>query len=161
MVEITKVLTEECMSIVVSFTSPKDECRLPIVYPSFKNVSDSDAMWERVYVWRKLVAKSVAWSGMNLYWVQVKGILETKHLSPNTSYVYFIFKFPKDFDSGSFIEGHLELNVCKETIYDYHISVISQPLSEEVQEREDGWNEVEMGKFFNDHGEDYLIVFKI
>ncbi|KAH1247800.1 F-box protein SKIP3 [Glycine max] len=44
--DITKVLPEECISMIVSFTSPEDACRLSLVSPFFKEIADSDAVWE-------------------------------------------------------------------------------------------------------------------
>lgn len=42
---ITKVLPEECVATIISFTSPKDACQLSLVSPSFKEIADSEAVW--------------------------------------------------------------------------------------------------------------------
>nr|AWL54296.1 phloem protein 2-11 [Boehmeria nivea] len=39
-------LPEECISHIISLTSPKDACRLSLVSPLFRSASDSDAVWE-------------------------------------------------------------------------------------------------------------------
>ncbi|XVE81399.1 hypothetical protein DITRI_Ditri15bG0060200 [Diplodiscus trichospermus] len=45
--DITRVLPEECLSLIISLTSPRDACRSALVSPVLKSVADSDAVWER------------------------------------------------------------------------------------------------------------------
>ncbi|KAH7521823.1 hypothetical protein FEM48_Zijuj07G0073000 [Ziziphus jujuba var. spinosa] len=44
--EITQ-LPEECISLIISFTSPKDACRSSLVCPLFRSAMDSDMVWRR------------------------------------------------------------------------------------------------------------------
>ncbi|XWS58812.1 hypothetical protein CRYUN_Cryun08bG0065800 [Craigia yunnanensis] len=41
-----KALPHDCIAAVLSFTSPRDACRLSLVSTIFKSASDSDAVWE-------------------------------------------------------------------------------------------------------------------
>ncbi|OMO88324.1 hypothetical protein COLO4_20293 [Corchorus olitorius] len=45
--DLTKVLPEECLSLIISLTSPGDACRLAVVCPALRSAADSDAVWER------------------------------------------------------------------------------------------------------------------
>nr|XP_048332807.1 F-box protein PP2-B10-like [Ziziphus jujuba var. spinosa] len=45
-VEITQ-LPEECISHIISFTSPRDACRLSLVCPLFRSAIDSDVVWRK------------------------------------------------------------------------------------------------------------------
>ncbi|KAK2640874.1 hypothetical protein Ddye_022637 [Dipteronia dyeriana] len=40
-------LPEECIAAAISFTSPRDACRLACVSTTFKSAADSDAVWDR------------------------------------------------------------------------------------------------------------------
>ncbi|XWS42924.1 hypothetical protein CRYUN_Cryun16bG0055500 [Craigia yunnanensis] len=39
-------LPQDCIAVVLSFTSPRDACRLSLVSTLFKSTSESDAVWE-------------------------------------------------------------------------------------------------------------------
>ncbi|MBA0680988.1 hypothetical protein Goari_012653, partial [Gossypium aridum] len=39
-------LPQDCIATVISFTSPRDACRLSLVSTTFKPASESDAVWE-------------------------------------------------------------------------------------------------------------------
>lgn len=41
------VLPEGCIAVIISFTSPRDACRLASVSKIFKSAADSDQVWER------------------------------------------------------------------------------------------------------------------
>ncbi|KAJ4722947.1 F-box protein [Melia azedarach] len=45
--DITSVLPPECVSHIVSLTSPRDACRLSAVSPAIRSVANSDAVWEK------------------------------------------------------------------------------------------------------------------
>ncbi|KAK2643922.1 hypothetical protein Ddye_019117 [Dipteronia dyeriana] len=45
--DICVVLPEECISRIISFTSPRDACRSSVVSPTFKSAVESDAVWEK------------------------------------------------------------------------------------------------------------------
>ncbi|XP_017974384.1 PREDICTED: F-box protein PP2-B10 isoform X1 [Theobroma cacao] len=43
--DMTKVLPDECMSLIISLTSPRDACRMALVSRALRSVADSDAVW--------------------------------------------------------------------------------------------------------------------
>ncbi|KAL9408674.1 hypothetical protein AB3S75_047120 [Citrus x aurantiifolia] len=45
--DITNVLPAECISHIISLTTPRDACRLAVVSPAFKSAADSDLVWEK------------------------------------------------------------------------------------------------------------------
>ncbi|KAL9408676.1 hypothetical protein AB3S75_047122 [Citrus x aurantiifolia] len=44
--DITIALPAECISNIISRTTPRDACRLSVVSPVFKSAADSDYVWE-------------------------------------------------------------------------------------------------------------------
>ncbi|KAL5848620.1 hypothetical protein ACOSQ4_006633 [Xanthoceras sorbifolium] len=60
--DVTVVLPEECISRIISFTSPRDACRSSVVSPAFKSASDSDAVWERFLPsdYQKIISSSIS-----------------------------------------------------------------------------------------------------
>lgn len=44
-VSMTNILPEECISYILSFTSPTDVCRSKLVSPVFRSAADSDTIW--------------------------------------------------------------------------------------------------------------------
>ncbi|KAJ4841174.1 hypothetical protein Tsubulata_024303 [Turnera subulata] len=58
--DITKVLPEECLNLVISLTSPRDACRSSLVSHSFQLAADSDAVWDRFLPsdWLQIVSDS-------------------------------------------------------------------------------------------------------
>ncbi|KAL2469126.1 F-box protein PP2-B13 [Forsythia ovata] len=42
-----KTLPEDCVSTILSLTSPQDVCRMLLVYPEVRPAADSDIVWER------------------------------------------------------------------------------------------------------------------
>ncbi|KAJ4722944.1 F-box protein [Melia azedarach] len=44
--DITLILPEDCISHIISLTSPRDACRLTVVSPVFKSAAESDTVWE-------------------------------------------------------------------------------------------------------------------
>lgn len=96
-----------------------------------------------------------------VWWLEVKGSLETKHLSPNTNYAaYLVYNFSEDIDSG-LTDRPVELAVYAGCVNESHKSVILQPPGEGVRQREDGWTEVEMGEFFNEYAEDGSVNLRL
>ncbi|KAL5540589.1 hypothetical protein UlMin_043538 [Ulmus minor] len=41
------LLPEGCIATIISFTTPRDACRLCLVSPIFRSAAESDAVWER------------------------------------------------------------------------------------------------------------------
>ncbi|KAJ4722953.1 F-box protein [Melia azedarach] len=46
--DMTSVLPMECVSHIISFTSPRDACRLLAVSPAISSAANSDAVWEKL-----------------------------------------------------------------------------------------------------------------
>ncbi|XP_031250059.1 LOW QUALITY PROTEIN: F-box protein PP2-B3-like [Pistacia vera] len=159
---ITAVLPEECLSQIISLTSPRDaaNCKVSVVSPLFKSATDSDAVWERLLPsdYHEIVSDSVSSSellvslskkdlyfhlchnpilikkgtmsfaldkesgkkcymfgvtGLYITWRGIKVKIETKILSPKTTYgVYVVYKFP-EFGDG-LQRGPIQLSFCFE-----------------------------------------------
>ncbi|PON72905.1 Phloem protein [Trema orientale] len=64
--EITQ-LPEECISHIISLTSPRDACRSSLVSPLFRSVADSDVVWERFLPsdYRNAISQSVVFPVLN------------------------------------------------------------------------------------------------
>ncbi|XP_028782014.1 F-box protein PP2-B11-like [Neltuma alba] len=226
--DITKVLPRDCMSKIVSFTTPRDACRSSAVCSAFKDSADSDETWEAFLPadCHHLVAQSSAppanldsltkkqlyhhlcdhplllanntmsfsldkesgkkcymigarglwilwspdlryWSYASIqesrfpevavldhvWWFEVKGILNTRLLSPKTTYdVFFIFQFGSEIlgFTGTFINFSLN----KSGAFTSEGQVVLYPPRIGVKEREDGWLEIKVGEFYTDHEED-------
>ncbi|KAF7825164.1 putative ripening-related protein 1 [Senna tora] len=96
-----------------------------------------------------------------VWWFEVKGSFQTKHLSPNTAYaVFFVFKFERE--KRGFKDKYVEFTVNYEGSINGSLKrLILDPPENAVQQREDGWMEVEMGDFFNENEHDDLVQFRI
>lgn len=44
--EITKVLPDDCISLIISLTSPRDACRMALLSHAFNSIADSNAVWQ-------------------------------------------------------------------------------------------------------------------
>ncbi|KAI4346197.1 hypothetical protein L6164_013269 [Bauhinia variegata] len=96
-----------------------------------------------------------------VWWLEVKGRIETKLLSSNTTYgVFFIFKFGRI--KWRFDKRRLELTVNFEgNVNESQKKVFPDTPRNGPQPRMDGWMEVEMGEFFNEFGDDGSVMFKL
>ncbi|KAK6159860.1 hypothetical protein DH2020_003241 [Rehmannia glutinosa] len=107
-----ETLPEECLSHVISFTSPRDACRSSIVSGMFRDAADSDLAWENFLpsdyreiisrsvspvefsskkeLFRKLSSTPLLIDGGNklimVCWLEIRGKINTRMLSPNTTY---------------------------------------------------------------------------
>lgn len=45
--DITFVLPAQCISYIISLTTPRDASRLSVACPAFKSAADSDSVWEK------------------------------------------------------------------------------------------------------------------
>ncbi|XVF65118.1 hypothetical protein PTKIN_Ptkin09bG0221200 [Pterospermum kingtungense] len=232
--DITNKLPEECISYILSFTSPTDVCRSKLVSPVFRSAADSDTIWgkflpsdcydiistsssSRV---NQLIASmsktqlyfhlcrnpiiidngtmsfgldkatgkkcymlgarrlSIAWGNTpnywtwkslpesrfsevaelkEVWWLDVEGTIETKLLSPKTTYVaYLVHKFARS--KYGFEKKPVDLHVRLEASdAGRTFRVFLDPSANIPQfsrERGDGWMEVKLGEFFNEHGDD-------
>lgn len=98
-----------------------------------------------------------------VWWLEVKGKIDTQVLSPNTNYAaYLVFKLNKR--SGTGFSGR---NVSLQVIINEAVSKVWKVSLEEednpqhVGARGDGWMEVEIGEFFNERGDDGAVEFSV
>ncbi|GFP96504.1 F-box protein pp2-b15 [Phtheirospermum japonicum] len=226
-----EALPEECLSHIVSLTSPGDACRAAAVSASLRDAADSDLAWENLLPsdYHEIVSRSVsplefssnkdlfrrlsttpllvdggkmtfsidkstnkkccmlsarelaiAWSSDSLCWswkpllgsrfpevielimvcwLEIRGKLNTRMLSPNTTYCAFIIIQLRDrafgLDKAPF-EVSVEVGDYKtqKTLYlelDGHkdFKARSEKEDEVVRGRVDTWLEVELGEFYN------------
>ncbi|XWS13459.1 hypothetical protein CRYUN_Cryun36dG0038900 [Craigia yunnanensis] len=232
--DITNILPEECISYILSFTSPTDVCRSKLVSPVFRSAADSDTIWGKFLPSdcydiisnssssssNQLIASmsktqlyfhlcnnpviidngtmsfgldkatgkkcymlgarrlSIAWADTpnywrwkrlpesrfsevadlkQVWWLDVKGTIETKILSPKTTYVaYLVYKFATS--RSGFEKKPVDLHVeLEESDAGRTFRVFLDPSANIPQfsrDRGDGWMEVKLGEFFNEHGDD-------
>ncbi|XVF65109.1 hypothetical protein PTKIN_Ptkin09bG0220300 [Pterospermum kingtungense] len=99
-----------------------------------------------------------------VWWLEVKGEIETRILSSRTNYAaYFVFKL--SMNRYGFSEGTVDLQVNVDGVEAGEVrSVFLDPPEDEPQqalERGDGWMEIEMGEFFNECGDDGTLEFSL
>ncbi|KAH9680949.1 F-box protein PP2-B10 [Citrus sinensis] len=60
--DITIALPAECISNIISLTTPRDACRLSVVSPVFKSAADSDSVWENFLPsdYKQIISNSVS-----------------------------------------------------------------------------------------------------
>ncbi|KAE8670272.1 hypothetical protein F3Y22_tig00112159pilonHSYRG00143 [Hibiscus syriacus] len=231
--DFTRILPEECQSLIISLTSPADACRSAMVSPSLRSVADSDAVWEKflpcdynsilssssslLSLGKKELyshlsshpvlirngtmsfqlekgsgkkcymlgarALSIIWGDTPSYWtwtserdsrfpevaelklvwwLDVKGKMETRILSPNTNYAaYLVFRLRRRHTSG-FRRRTVGLNVNIDGMVPreaQRVSLDSRDEPQHVRERGDEWMEVEMGEFWSECGDDGTVEF--
>ncbi|KAK0608012.1 hypothetical protein LWI29_024098 [Acer saccharum] len=234
--DVSVILPEECISHIISNTSPRDACRSSMVSPHFKSAADSDYVWESFLptdyqqIISNLVSPSsslsslskkdlylhlchnpilinngtmsfslekesgkkcymvgargltVVWGETPAYWIwpslpesrfsevcelnyvwwlNVKGTIDTKILSPNTTYaVYFVFSSAKS--NHGLQTRPIELSVHFEgSEGPQRRRVFLNPpedMPRLTPDRGDGWSEIDMGGFFNENGDDGTVV---
>ncbi|KAL4298085.1 hypothetical protein GQ457_12G001950 [Hibiscus cannabinus] len=234
--DFTRILPEECLCLIISFTSPADACRSALVCPALRSAADSDAVWEKFLPcdYKSIISSSATlvsmgkkelyfslfshpiliqngtmsfqlekWSGKKCYmlgaraltiiwgdddlsywtwksqpdsrfpevaelrsvwWLELKGRIETTILSPNTKYAaYFVFQLRSSGAIG-FKGIPVGLNVSVNGIASSEARRVSLDYRDEprhVRERGDGWMEVEMGEFLNEYGDDGTVDFSL
>ncbi|PON72906.1 Phloem protein [Trema orientale] len=97
-----------------------------------------------------------------VWWLQLIANVETKILSQNTTYAaYLVFKLREDEYKYGFDQRPVQLCVNFEGRDLDVLSVFLDPSSNMLplpQDRGDGWKEIEMGEFYNENGEDGLVL---
>ncbi|KAL2325287.1 hypothetical protein Fmac_024345 [Flemingia macrophylla] len=97
-------LPEGCVATILAHTTPKDACRLSLVSKIFRSAAESDAAWERflppnynsqdfvpLHYTSKKFPKVAQLKGT--CWLEIRGVINTRALSPNTQYVaYLVYK---------------------------------------------------------------------
>ncbi|KAL4297371.1 hypothetical protein GQ457_12G001820 [Hibiscus cannabinus] len=257
--DFTRIFPEECLSLLVSFTSPADACRLAMVCPALRSAVDCDAAWEMFLPsnYKSIISESSSSSSSSLlslgkkelyfhlsshpiviqngtmlqfcafvikqslqldkesgvkcymlgarslsitwgdtsykwtwtslpesrfafsfvffrfpevaelklvWWLEVKGRIETRILSPNTNYAaYLVFKLRNRRTTG-FRQRPVGMNVNVDGVgsrEERRVSLDPRDESRHVRERGDGWMEAEMGEFFNENGDDGTVEFSV
>ncbi|KAL9411197.1 hypothetical protein AB3S75_044899 [Citrus x aurantiifolia] len=64
--DITNALPVECISHIISLTTPRDACRVAVVSPIFKSAADSDLVWEKFLptAYKLIISNSVSSSSL-------------------------------------------------------------------------------------------------
>ncbi len=99
-----------------------------------------------------------------MWGLQIKGSLDGKLLSPNTTYeAYFIFKFAKSRHGFERRPVKLKLHFEGSGNENSHSMYLDPPtkMPQLTQVRGDGWMKIKMGEFFNEHGDDGNVVFSV
>ncbi|MBA0588470.1 hypothetical protein Gorai_001571, partial [Gossypium raimondii] len=100
-----------------------------------------------------------------VWWIEVKGKIETRNLSPNTNYViYLVFKL-RDRHTIELKHRTVGLHVNDDRVASWELRrVLIDPYRCEalyIRDRGDGWMEVEMGQFLNECGDDRTLEFSL
>nr|DAD36998.1 TPA_asm: hypothetical protein HUJ06_007639 [Nelumbo nucifera] len=119
---------------------------------------------------------------LNVCWLEIRGKVETRVLSPRTTYAaYLVFKLAEERQGLGLVPAEVFVSFIGDGVgevenhnvyldeywpsYDPWYPFLSptvlpppaslrQPEGQSPREREDGWMEIEMGEFFNDQGDD-------
>ncbi|XP_022722747.1 F-box protein PP2-B11-like isoform X2 [Durio zibethinus] len=97
-----------------------------------------------------------------VWWLDVKGKIETRKLSPGTNYAaYLVFKLRRR--RYGFRQRTVGVHVNMEGTTSGEVRSVSldypQNVPQQAQERGDGWMEIEMGEFLNECGDDGTVEF--
>lgn len=98
-----------------------------------------------------------------VWWLEVKGKIDSKILSPNTNYVaYLVFKLNKRYARG-FSRRNVTLQFIVNEVVSkvWNVSLEQEDNPQHVRARGDGWMEVEIGEFFNECGDDGTVEFSL
>ncbi|XP_022722749.1 F-box protein PP2-B11-like [Durio zibethinus] len=99
-----------------------------------------------------------------VWWLEVKGRIETRNLSPRTNYAaYLVFKLNRR--SYGFRDSTVGVHVNVEGTTTGEVRSVfldyPQNVPQQAQERRDGWMEIEMGEFLNEYGDDGTVEFSL
>ncbi|KAJ0034383.1 hypothetical protein Pint_25376 [Pistacia integerrima] len=181
--DMSDVFPEECISETISFTCARDACRFSVVSTVFKSAADSDAVWEKFLPsdCREIISGSASplllttnLSKKDLYLHLchnpiiinngTMGKIDTKILSPKTNYgAYLVFKLTES--TSGFRTRPVKLGVYLEGIDNgERRNVYLDPprnTPKLSQKRGDGWMEIEMGEFFNENGDNGMLICSV
>ncbi|XVF38041.1 hypothetical protein REPUB_Repub20aG0063600 [Reevesia pubescens] len=232
------VLPAECVSLIISLTSPEDACRSALVSLALRSIADSDVVWERFLPcdYKEIIsgssssssllslrkkdlfshlslhpiliengsmsfqlekktgkkcymlgarALSITWGDTPQYWswtsipesrfsevaelklvwwLDVKGRIETTILSSTTNYAaYLVFKLDRNYVYGFRRTVGLHVNVEGIASGEVRNVLLDPPgnVPQQAQERGDGWLEIEMGEFWNECGDEGTVEFSL
>ncbi|CAK9173804.1 unnamed protein product [Ilex paraguariensis] len=107
---------------------------------------------------------------LGVTWLDIGGKMKTQMLSPKTTYaVYLVFKLAKN-NRGLEVPVKASVRFVAEiqdraensddTVY-LKLAKDRQPNGRFPQKRGDGWMEIELGQFFNDHGDDSEVEMQL
>ncbi|KAL2469518.1 F-box protein [Abeliophyllum distichum] len=98
---------------------------------------------------------------LRVWWVDIRGRIETQMLSPKTRYAaYLVFKLGKyfrGFESGKGIIKYVKYDEdyeAEKRAATLHLQPVKFKNGKIAVRRSDGWMEVQLGMFYNDLGED-------
>ncbi|CAK9154652.1 unnamed protein product [Ilex paraguariensis] len=181
------LLPEDCISAIISLTSPRDACRASAISSAFKLAANSDIVWEKFlpYDYPEIISRSVSpvvySTKKELYFrlcnspilldgsklvlvliavpvVDIGTKMQTHMLSPNTTYAaYLVFKLPENKEAyevtaKSSVRFLAEIQDGAEASNN-RVYLKTATKRTKPQNRVDGWMEIEMGEFKNDHGD--------
>ncbi|KAJ0092000.1 hypothetical protein Patl1_25949 [Pistacia atlantica] len=161
------VFPEECISETISFTCARDASRFSVVSIVFKSAADSDAVWEKFLPsdYREIISGSAS------------PLLLTTNLSKKDLYLHlchnpiiinngtmgFLFR-AETLNAGSG-RPYKNLGVYLEGIDNgERRNVYLDPprnTPKLSQKRGDGWMEIEMGEFFNENGDNGMLICSV
>ncbi|KAK4485275.1 hypothetical protein RD792_007907 [Penstemon davidsonii] len=161
-------LPEDCIAVILSFTSPEDACR-------------AAALWERFLPsdYKNIIGRfdEVAHL-LSVWWLEISGIMQLRMLSPRTTYeAYLVFKLEGSHGLDCSAKASIKLvkeNSATESEKETNIVYIVTPTYDRNRRRRrrrwmrrrrgvpardaiegrfsrkrlDGWMELELGEFF-------------
>ncbi|CAL5337269.1 unnamed protein product [Camellia sinensis] len=108
---------------------------------------------------------------VSVCWLDIKGKIETRLLSPKTTYVAFlVFKFVRANQGFESLPAKASVRLVGDEEEKSSTVYLKQPLTPVTseglsgrfpQERKDKWMEIQLGEFFNDQGEDGEVVMQL
>ncbi|PPD75634.1 hypothetical protein GOBAR_DD27445 [Gossypium barbadense] len=157
--EITSILPEECLCLIISLTSPEDACRSAMISHAFRSVANRDESFQLEkksgkkcymmgaralsiipegtpahWIWTSLQESRFPETAelKQVWWLNMRGEIETKILSSDTNYaVYFVFKLRKEHTTG-FTQRTVGLHVHVDKIGLREVRMVSlDPLRDE------------------------------
>ncbi|KAF5950601.1 hypothetical protein HYC85_012594 [Camellia sinensis] len=108
---------------------------------------------------------------VSVCWLDIKGKIETRLLSPKTTYVAFlVFKFVQANQGFESLPAKASVRLVGDEEEKSSTVYLKQPLTPVTseglsgrfpQERKDKWMEIQLGEFFNDQGDDGEVVMQL
>ncbi|XP_040958259.1 putative F-box protein PP2-B12 isoform X6 [Gossypium hirsutum] len=189
--EITKVLPDDCISLIISLTSPRDACRMALLSHAFNSIADSNAVWQMFLPLDYIHIISNSSSPPSLLSLPKKDLYFTLCYHPILTHNGDMFQLEKESGKKWYMVGARALSIqwvdtprhwtwislpdSRHTPVELDVSiegtaagevrsVILDPprnMPQQAKERVDGWLEIEMGEFFNGFENDRTVEFSL